>query len=372
MKFREIPFERWSSLLLTVALGGLFLYLSLAYLLPVALPFLLSWGLALLLRPLNCAVSKRLRLPQRLVAFFTVLLALSLGFLLLYGVLSRLAEEIRSAIAYLNSSPGRLSDFLSWLLPGEGGLLAGLDSFSEDLTSHMADALMAALPPLLGSAVLSLPEVLLFILVSVVAAFYFSLELGRVHKTLLSILPSSLRGPIRRMRADAFRMGLSYLRSYCILTSVIFLIMLLGLCLLGVEYALLLSVVLAAVDILPVVGVGTVLVPWGVVSLALGDSGLGIGLLVLFAVSEVARQVLEPRLVGAALGIHPLLSLFSLYAGARFFGLFGLLLGPLMAVVLKIVFTPSSTEKTKNPSNDGVSVGQARSTLPERRQREHT
>ena len=241
------------------------------------------------------------------------------------------------------------------------------------MVDRAVEALLSALPPLVGGFVLSLPAALLFVLISVVAAFYFSLDLPRVHGVIRRLFPPSAANALSALRADAFRLGLGYARSYLILAGIIFLIMLLGLSLLGVRYALLLSILLAAVDILPVLGIGVILVPWGIVTMAFGDTGLGIGLLVLFGAAEILRQVIEPKLLGAALGVHPLLSLFSLYLGARLFGLFGLILGPVIAVLLRAGFLRlTEPQKTKNPSNDGISVGHARSTLPERRQREQT
>ena len=112
--------------------------------------------------------------------------------------------------------------------------------------------------------------------------------------------------------------------------------------------AFFLALLLTGVDILPVVGVGTVLVPWGILSLALGNTPLGIGLLALFAVSEVVRQVLEPRLLGSMLGVHPLTSLLALYLGARIFGLFGVILAPFLAVGLRVGFR-YFCEKNKKP-----------------------
>ncbi len=358
------------TVLLTVALGLLGGYLTLRYLLPVALPFLISWALALALRPLNAYLSRRLHLPLRLVSVVTVLIALFLVGLFLYTAATRLFSELRGAVAYLSGDPNPLSGLLAGLFPEEGeGVLASAGLLAD----RLAEALLSAIPPLVGSAVLTIPGVLLSVLVTVVAAFYFSLDLEGVHNGVRRLLPEKLAARLPGLREGAFRIGLGYLRAYLILTAVIFLIMLVGLSLLGVEYALLLSLLLSAVDILPVVGVGTVLVPWGILSLLLGRSGFGIGLLALFAVSEVARQILEPRLVGKTLGIPPLLSLAALYFGARFFGIFGLVLGPILAVLLKLFLLDPRLKKTKNPSpGDGVSVGQARSTLPERRQREQT
>ena len=375
MKGLLLDYKKLAAILICAALGGGALYLLVRYLLPVLLPFLLSWGLALLLRPVAVWLGKRLHLPLRAVAALT-----TLGALLLVGGMAtlavrRLVMEIRSAAAYLRAEPDLFAGLFSDLLNGseELGLLFGVERWINALWEQLTTALLEAVPPLVGNAVLSLPGVLLFLLVAIVSAFYFSLDLAKVHATVRAILPKRIADSLGQVRQGAMRLGLGYLRSYLILTGVIFLIMLTGLSLLSVEYALLLSLLLAAVDSLPVVGVGTVLIPWGILSLATGETSRGVGLLLLFAVSEIARQILEPRLLGSALGIHPLVSLLSLYGGVRLFGFLGLVAGPLLAVLLKLLFSRlTQGEKTKNPSYDGISVGHTRSTLPERRQREQT
>ena len=101
------------------------------------------------------------------------------------------------------------------------------------------------------------------------------------------------------------------------------------------------ATVIAVVDLLPVFGTGTVLVPWALVSLLLGQYPLGSGLLILYGVSLIVRQVAEPRLVGASLGLHPLASFAAMFVGYRLFGIVGLLLGPAVALsvtgLLKLV-----------------------------------
>lgn len=373
MKLSNIDTVRLSSLLIAGAILLCIAYLFVRYLLPVLLPFLLAWGLALLLRPLNAHLAKKSGMPYRLVSVLTLLLSLFAVFGLLFLIGSRLVGELRAAIGALSEGDIPFFDRLTGLFPGKDGTGGGLEALVSVLSDRAVEALLAALPPLVGGFVLSLPSALLFLLVSVVAAFYFSLDLPRVHAAIRKLLPPSVASTLSSLRADAFRLGLGYVRSYLILAGIIFLVMLVGLSILGVRYALLLSILLAAVDILPVLGIGVVLVPWGIVAIAFGDTTLGIGLLVLFGAAEILRQVIEPRLLGAALGVHPLLSLFSLYLGARLFGLFGLILGPVLAVLLRVAASRlTEAQKTKNPSCDGISVGHARSTLPERRQREQT
>jgi predicted PurR-regulated permease PerM len=107
-----------------------------------------------------------------------------------------------------------------------------------------------------------------------------------------------------------------------------------GLALLRVPYAFLLAVLLAVVDFLPLLGTGVILLPWAAVSLLLGEVKLGIGLAVLYGVTSVVRQVLEPKLIGEGLGLHPLVSLAAMYGGLRLFGVWGMILAPLLAAAV--------------------------------------
>ena len=101
-----------------------------------------------------------------------------------------------------------------------------------------------------------------------------------------------------------------------------------------------LALVTASLDVLPVLGVGTVLVPYALFSMATGDVFRGVGLLVLYGVVTVVRQIAEPHLVGKSLGVHPLLNLASVYAGASFFGVTGVIFMPITVVILKNLLLP--------------------------------
>ena len=344
MRTLSIDFGRIAAVGLSAAAVVAALWLAVTYLLPVVLPFLLAWGAALLLRPLNFYLHRKTHLPLRLVSLFSVLLLLLFLLFAVFGLLFRLLAEARGVLTSLIEDPAildRLVERIAHLLPGRaagGTALARFSDYVEALLLRSVETLAGKIPLAVGNALLTLPEVVLFLLVTVIAAFYFSMDLNNVHDTVRHLLPERLAARLSDARRSAFRMGGAYLRAYLTLTGIIFLLMLVGLSFLGVRYPLLLAALLAALDILPVIGVGTVLIPWGIVSLLLGDVSLGIGLLVLFGITELVRQVVEPRLVGHMLGVHPLLSLFSLYLGARLFGILGLLLGPLFAILLKIAY----------------------------------
>ena len=120
---------------------------------------------------------------------------------------------------------------------------------------------------------------------------------------------------------------------------------LVGLSILRVRYALLMSLIIAVVDILPILGTGTVLIPWAIFSYVTGDGGLGTGLLILYAIVLILRQLIEPRIVGSSLGLHPLATLASIYLGIKLIGLGGIFIGPAAALLVKGISRDS--DKTK-------------------------
>ena len=135
--------------------------------------------------------------------------------------------------------------------------------------------------------------------------------------------------------------------SYLTLMLITFALMLAGFLLIEVKHAFLLAAVVALLDVLPVLGVGTVLVPWSVFCFATGDAGLGIGLAVLFVVNTVLRQVIEPKIVGKSLDMHPVLTLFLLYAGYLLFGIAGVLLVPVAALIIGTLINRPTEQSTQ-------------------------
>ena len=117
-----------------------------------------------------------------------------------------------------------------------------------------------------------------------------------------------------------------------------------GLLILRQPYPLLVALGVSIVDVLPVLGTGTVLVPWAVVMILLKNYSVGFGLLILYGVVTIVRQIAEPHLVGGSLGIHPLASLLFMFAGLQLFGFWGLLLGPAAALIFQELFFPEERE----------------------------
>ncbi len=330
---------------LTVTLLGIGIvaFLFFKYIFVAVLPFLISWAAAFLLRPAVNFLSEKSRIPKKIISVTLTILcvAIGLGLIVLFSVFAvKEAWEFLSSLA----ADGRVLQVLSKITNPLGHLF-GEGEASGALSEHIGSAiregisgLVSRLVELLSDIAASIPGVLFFILVTVISSVYFALDLDRINAWVKSVLPERAVKTLVGIKKSMLSVGVKYLRSYLIIMAITFAVMLSGLLILKVENAILLSVIIAVLDLLPIIGVGTVLVPWSVAELILGNTGMGIALIVLLVFHELVRQFAEPRIIGKSIGVHPVISLLLLYVGYFALGLVGILLVPILAVALNIIF----------------------------------
>lgn len=348
MEEKILALGRWAGAVVTVGGGLLLAALCLRPLFIVALPFLIAWGLAFLVRPLAVRICRHSRIPRGVMS-----VGLTVGAFLVVGVgvfwiANRLWNEMTSLVLYLSENPEKITGITDRIEAWLQGFPFSLGELPLDISEFVRDALMGAVSYFskkIGIFLIRLPSVFLFAIITVIASVYFALELDRINGAVRELLPARMKNRMGRL-GDALFHGLTvYLRSYAILFLITLVLVLVGLLLLRVRYALLIASIVAVVDLLPILGVGFVLFPWAGVSFLLGRTGLGIGLLALWLLVTVVRQAVEPRLLGGRLGLHPLLTLFAMYAGLKLFGIMGMLLAPILAATLKSVLRPSADMK---------------------------
>ncbi len=346
-----------AAILICISFGVLALYLFFKYGFSILLPFFIGWAVAMAILPLAGKLSgkdeKRQRIISVMLFIFLILAAILLIILIFNRLMSeaqRLLERLSKDSEELYSLIGNALDFAQSItehLPFFDGLGFGedayflrekIDSFVGGIIGDVAENLGSKLPVWLGAFAGAVPSFILFVIVTLISGFYFSIDLGKIHSSIKKILPSSVSGKIASLRRGITGTALKYLRAYFLLLLMTFGELFIGFSILGIDYALLLAALIALIDILPVFGVGGIVVPWAAVVLISGNYSLGIGLLILYACVTVIRQLAEPKIVGGSLGIHPLLTLFSIYAGFKLFGFFGMVIGPIFAVIIKGVF----------------------------------
>ena len=316
-----------------------FAFLVFKYLLPAVLPFVIAWSIAHLVRgPADC-IAKRLRINKRIVRSFFAVLTILLLISAVVSIAVILASESAEILKGLGTD-GTLSQIISFFA-------SSVESFAErlgiesDLSSRIFNALYGVLENALSAVVRTvsavagaIPDVLLFIIVTLISAVYFAVQLEDINEKIKNILPPSVTALALKIRGRSLSAVLKYARSYLLIMLITFGVMLVGFLFIGIgHYSFALAALAAVVDILPVLGVGLILLPWAIFMLTVGENAsLGIGLIVLWGVATVIRQVIEPKIVGRELGIHPLLTLVLMYAGYSVFGFVGLVLLPVCSI----------------------------------------
>lgn len=335
--------NRWRQIGLA-AVGFLGVWLGARYLLPVLLPFVLGLLLALAAEP-AVGVGTRLHLPRWAAAGVGVTLTLVLGL----GIIGVLGAALVKELGVL---AGRLPDLQRSAQQAQENLRVVLETAADrapdgvrPLVERSIDGLFSSSDTLLEQASVRLPRAVTAVLgrvpdgalgigTAVLSAFMLSARLPRLREGLRAKLPARVREHFLPAVRRGKRALLGWLKAQGKLAGITFLIVTVGLVLLRVPYAPLWALPVALVDAVPMLGTGTVLVPWALVSLLQGQNLRAAGLLCLCAVSALTRTSLEPRFLGRHLGLDPLVTLLCLYLGFRFWGFLGMVLSPMLAAAV--------------------------------------
>ena len=181
----------------------------------------------------------------------------------------------------------------------------------------------------------ALPKFGILFLITTVATFFFSKDSENIGDFLFKQFPTVWKEKLVNFKKNLLNALLGFLKAQLIIISITFMESLIGLNIIGIKYAFIISILVSLVDILPILGTGSVYVPWSITSIILGKYRLGISLLVLYTIIVVVRYMVEPKVMGKQLGIHPLVALMSMYVGIKLLGVGGVILGPTIVVTIK-------------------------------------
>ena len=315
------------------------LFLFFKYLFGGMLPFILGFIISIPTVALRKKVTKKKGIASKILTVFLLSLFSLIAFFLLWLFISRLIKELTNIadnseelISMIQAGYDRIFDQLSTKLPALFERIdraAVLARISQSLSKLSLSASLG-----LAKFAMSIPDIFLFLLVTVLSAYYFSIERSIMLESCLSVLPSGLRKPVHRFIASLKQALIDYFKAGGLFMLLCFIEMTVGFLLIGVEYAVFIALIVAAVDFLPVFGTGTVLLPWAGISFIMGNPSRALWLIAIWAVSVIIRQLLEPKVMGSHLNIHPMISLLATYLGYRFFGVGGLVFLPIISSVV--------------------------------------
>ena len=311
--------------------------------LPMFAPFLIGFVLASLLTPLIRAVSRKWKIRRQVASVVILILCYAVIFAVISFFGSRFIGFIQDQAMKLPEyygnflEPGltQLSERILASFPESEGTVESLLGSLENSVQTGITEISGMLISLGASLIVGFPGFLVQLIFTVISSFFFTLDLEPVTKFILRQFRPERRNMILEIVFSAKTVIWKILCVYALLMTITFFELYLGFSLLKIPAAPILALLVAVVDILPVLGTGTVLIPWGRVLLILGTTFLGVGLLVLYLVITVVRQTLEPKIIGSQVGLHPIVTLLCIYAGAQLIGVVGIFAFPVIATVIK-------------------------------------
>lgn len=328
-----------------IGIGIISAFLFIKFLLPSVLPFLIAYIISMFLRPAIDKICFRTHLPKKTVAFFCVFFIFTVVFTLTFIFLAKTASELKELFSSLGGDIEGIvenifgvAERLPFLSKFENEEVASkLQETITSLISGAVNSLCQKIPNVALAFVSSLPAALLFIITLILSSFYLGSDISSINAFIIKLLPQNAREKVLKSKGKLMCAAVKYVRAYFIILTITFIQLLVGFLILKIPYAVTLSALIALIDILPVLGVGTVLVPWAVVLLIIKDTYTALGLLIIFGVIWVIRQITEPKIVGQSVGLSPLITLFAMYCGFKLIGFAGLFLFPILAVIIKNV-----------------------------------
>ena len=334
-------------LYVVLLLLGLYLALRLSI---FYMPFLIAFIISLMIEPAIKWSMKKTKLTRRTssIIIFIFVLAIILGSLT--WILITLFSEASSLLQGLNNYFDKAYiqfqalierfDFDKIHLSDE--VLNVVQNSTGDLLETISNWLRNSLTGLIN-LVTSLPSIAICIGITVVALYFICVDKIYILDQIEHHLPKVWVKKIGSHLRDLIQTLGGYLKAEATLVLISFIISLIGLYILqftgfNISYPLLMALFIGFVDALPILGSGTVMVPWAAISAINGDFNLGIAIIVLLIIMSVARQVLEPKLVSKNIGVHPIFTLIAMYTGFKIMGIMGLLIGPIVLIIFKNIF----------------------------------
>ena len=334
---------------LAVSLIGTILFIYVGYrLLAFFMPFVIGWFLAYVASPLVNWLEKRVRIVKKLGSALIIILVLAGVGLLCYFLGSKLWQEIR---ALIENMPGIYRDLESGfytvgenlegifeMLPegvqeGWQTMISNLDQTMGNLIGRISEPTMAAA----GNFAKRIPSIFIGTIVTFISSYFFIAEREEVIIWAKKVAPDPL---VERMSMvmDNLKYAVGgYFKAQFKIMIVVCLILIVGFVILDVHFYFLLAILIALLDFLPFFGTGTALIPWGLYKLMVGDYKMVIGLVILYGVTQLVRQLIQPKLVGDSMGLKPLLTLVFLYAGYKIGGVIAMIFAvPIGMIVMNL------------------------------------
>ncbi len=309
------------------------------------MPFVIGFILSLIANPLVRFLEKKLKIKRKYGTFLTIVLVITLIVFACYGTGALLAAGIRGFMDYLPTMYENAGIELAAAFNHLQSLLHKIPALSninvEELSSLLQDTLGSLVSDYkeptfsaISGFATSIPDILVSVIMGLLATYFFIADRDRLMSALKRHIPASVHDKTRLIYNHMLRAVGGYFKAQFKIMIVIYIVIMIGLMIIGVNYAWLIGFGIAFLDMLPVFGTGTVLIPWAVIKIFSGNIATAVGMIVLYAVSLVVHQLIQPKLVGESVGLDPFTTLFFMFIGYKIKGVTGMIIAIPVGMIL--------------------------------------
>mgnify|MGYP005771976283 CR=1 FL=1 len=326
---------------------GLYLALKLSI---FYMPFLVAFIISLIIEPLIKMIMRKTKLTRRTssIIIFILVSAIILGILawIIVTLFSESSSLLQGLNDYVDKASVQIQGFIEQFhfdkIKLSDEILNIVQESSGDVLQTISNWLRNALNGLIN-IVTKIPEIAICVGITILALYFICVDKIYILDQIEYHLPKTWVKKLSTHLKDLIQTLGGYLKAEATLILVSFVISLVGLYVLSflkfnIPYPLLMALFIGFVDALPILGSGTVMIPWAIISGLNGDLSLGIAIVTLFIIMSIVRQFLEPKLVSKNIGVHPIFTLIAMYTGFKITGIIGLLLGPIALIIIKNIF----------------------------------
>ena len=327
---------------------GLFLTLKISI---FYMPFLVAFIISLIIEPLIKLIMKKTKLTRRTssIIIFAIVSLIILGILtwIIITLFSESSNLLQSLNEYVDKAYIQVNNFIKQFdfdkIKISNEILNIIQESSGEFLQTVSNWVRNALNGLIN-IITKLPEIAICVGITILALYFICVDKIYILDQIEYHLPKLWVKKISNHLRDLIKTLGGYLKAEATLILVSFIISLVGLYILSflnfnVKYPLLMALFIGFVDALPILGSGSVMIPWAIISSLNGDLTLGIAIITLLIIMSIVRQFLEPKIVSKNIGVHPIFTLIAMYTGFKITGIIGLLLGPIILIIVKNIFS---------------------------------
>lgn len=321
-------------------------YIGIKYLLVFFAPFITAAVISAINEPIIGFLEKRMKLSRKSSTVLSLILSICLIAVLTISILIKIYTEL---IKLQNNLPNYVSS-ISYLISGYYSKINTLynslplsiqESFKNNTLVFLPklEAVITYIASSIITSITSLPKLSIFVTVTLLSSYFISSDKKNLRNFIYRQIPKKSQKNFYNAKNGAVSSIFGYFKAQLIIMAVTFVISTIGFIIIKTDYAVLMGLVTALADGIPLVGSGIVMVPWIILNLLTGNIHMALGLTSVYLFAIIVRQLIEPKIVSNQTGLHPLVTLISMYSGLMIFGVIGLFLGPVAVILLKNIYS---------------------------------